>query len=109
MKYIIYCRKSSEDDSKQIQSLETQESLLMDYSKKADLMVVDVLHESRSAKNDNNRPLFNSMLEKIENGALDGILVAHIDRLSRNGTESAKIMKLFEQGSLKEIRTPSKI
>lgn len=109
MNYIIYCRKSSEDDSKQIQSLETQQSLLADYAKRADLNVVDTLHELRSAKNDNNRPLFNSMLAKIENGEIDGILVAHIDRLSRNGIESAKIIKLFEQGLLKEIRTPSRI
>jgi site-specific DNA recombinase len=109
MKYIIYCRKSSEDDTKQIQSLETQEALLDEYAQKANLIVVDRLHESRSAKNDNNRPLFNLMMEKIENDEAHAILVAHIDRLSRNGTESAKIMKLFEQGALKEIRTPSRI
>lgn len=109
MKYIIYCRKSSEDDSKQIQSLETQERLLVEYAQRAGLDVVEVLHESRSAKNDNNRPLFNSMLKKLQNGEIDGILVAHIDRLSRNGMESAKIIKLFEEGLLKEIRTPSRI
>lgn len=108
MKYIIYCRKSSEDDSKQMQSLETQFTLLDEYAKRADLAVVDILQESRSAKNDNNRPLFNSMIERIKKGEIDGILVAHIDRLSRNGLESALITKLVEEGQLKEIRTPSK-
>ena len=109
MKYIIYCRKSSEDDTRQAQSLETQLSLLEGYVEKTGLIVTEKLQESKSAKNDNNRPLFNSMLSKIRDRKAEGILVAHIDRLSRNGTESAMIMKLFEEGLLKEIRTPSRI
>lgn len=109
MKYIIYCRKSSEDESHQVQSLETQIALLDEYSKKWDLNIVDRLHESRSARNDNHRPLFSSMIERIKKGEVEAILTAHIDRLSRNGSESAMIIKLFEEGKLKEIRTPSKI
>ena len=109
MKYIIYCRKSSEDDSHQVQSLETQITLLDELAKRSNLDVVDRLQESRSAKNVDNRPLFNSMIERVKNGEIDGLLVAHIDRLSRNGSESALITKLFEDGLLKEIRTPSKI
>lgn len=109
MKYIIYCRKSSEGDRKQMQSLETQLSLLDEYAKRAGLTVVDTLQESRSAKNANHRPLFNSMIDRIKKGEINGILVAHIDRLSRNGFESALIAKLIEEGQLKEIRTPQKI
>ena len=107
MKYIIYCRKSSEDEDRQAQSLETQLSLLEECAKRDSLDVVDVLQESRSAKNSNNRPQFNSMIERIKNNEVDGILVAHLDRLSRNGSESAIITNLLEQGKLKEIKTPS--
>ena len=107
MKYIIYCRKSSEDEDRQAQSLETQVSLLNECAKRNNLTVVDTLQESRSAKNPNNRPLFISMIERIKNGEIDGILVAHIDRLSRNGSESAIITNLLEERKLKEIRTPS--
>ncbi|MBP9759306.1 recombinase family protein [Candidatus Dojkabacteria bacterium] len=109
MKYIIYCRKSSEDEDRQAQSLETQLSLLTECAKRNNLNVLDILQESRSAKNPNNRPLFNLMLKKIKNGQVNGILVAHIDRLSRNGNESAQITNLLESGQLKEIRTPSNI
>lgn len=38
----------------------------------------------------------------------NAILVAHIDRLARNGIESGQLVKLFSQGIIKEIRTPSK-
>jgi DNA invertase Pin-like site-specific DNA recombinase len=50
MKYIIYCRKSSEGEDRQAQSLETQMTILDEYSKRCDLTVVDRLEESRSAK-----------------------------------------------------------
>ena len=54
MKYIIYCRKSSEEETKQIQSLETQERELLEYAGKYNLEVVKILKESRSAKTDGN-------------------------------------------------------
>jgi site-specific DNA recombinase len=109
MKYFIYCRKSSEEENKQVQSLETQQKNLLEYATKNNLEVVEIIRESRSAKTDGNRPLFSSMLERISNKEATGILVLHTDRLSRNGIESGKIVKLFEEGFLQEIRTPNKI
>lgn len=108
MKYIIYCRKSSEEETKQVQSLETQERMLLDHATKHNLEVVSVIKESRSAKEDGNRPLFTGMLQRIMDGQASGILVLHIDRLSRNGIESGKIIKLLESGLLTEIRTPTR-
>lgn len=109
MKYIIYCRKSTDEDNNQVQSLETQKRITEDIAQKATLEVIDILYEARSAKTPNNRPLFTSMLKRIQAGEAQGIIVAHIDRLSRNGTESANIVNLIEQGYLKEIRTSYKI
>lgn len=109
MRYIIYCRKSSEEETKQIQSLETQERMLLEYSQKNNLSITDVIKESKSAKTDGNRPLFTLMLERLHKNEAEGLLVSHIDRLSRNGIESSQIIKLFEEGVLKEIRTPSRI
>lgn len=109
MKYIIYCRRSSEEESKQVQSLETQERELLEYASKHNLQIKEVIKESKSAKTDGNRPLFTKMLENISHGEASGLLVLHIDRLSRNGIESGEIIKLFEGGLLEEIRTPSRI
>lgn len=109
MKYFVYCRKSSEEESKQIQSLETQETILLDYATKNNLSIVEVIKESKSAKTDGNRPLFSSMIERIQRKEADGLLVAHVDRLSRNGIECGQLTKLVDMGLLKEIRTPERV
>lgn len=108
MKYFAYCRKSSEEESKQIQSLETQETILRGFALKNELQIVEVIKESKSAKTDGNRPLFTAMLERIRRKEAEGLLVAHVDRISRNSTEGSQITKLVEQGFLKEIRTPDR-
>jgi len=109
MKYYIYCRKSSEEDTKQIQSLETQERLLIEYAQNHNLQIAKIIKEARSARVDGNRPLFSQILRDIKARKIDGILVAHLDRLSRNGIESGMIAKYLESGLLKEIRTPSEV
>lgn len=105
MKYIIYCRKSSEEDSKQAQSLGTQQRLLVDLATRLKLDVIDILKESKSAKTDQNRPLFSSLLERIQKGEADSILVVHTDRLARNFIDAGFIIKMIEAGTLKEVRT----
>ena len=105
MKYYIYCRKSSEEAGKQLQSLETQETILTEYAKTNQLEIVDIIKEKKSAKNEYNRPLFTHMLERIKKGEANAILVIDPDRLMRNLIEGDQLLKLFEAGSLKEIRT----
>ncbi|PIZ64860.1 hypothetical protein COU87_00430 [Candidatus Roizmanbacteria bacterium CG10_big_fil_rev_8_21_14_0_10_39_12] len=105
LKYLIYCRKSSEEAGKQLQSLETQETMLLEYAKYNNLKIVDIIKEKKSAKNEYNRPLFTHMLERIKKGEANAILVIDPDRLMRNLIEGDKLIKLFETGSLKEIRT----
>ncbi|MBN2286828.1 MAG: recombinase family protein, partial [Tissierellales bacterium] len=106
-KYFIYCRKSSEEETKQVQSLETQETELIAYATKNNLQIVQVFKESKSAKDDGNRPLFAEMLKRVRTGEANAILVLHTDRLSRNFIEAGKITKLFDEGTLVEIRTPT--
>lgn len=107
MKYFIYCRKSSEGESKQAQSLSTQQRILTELTSRLDLEIADIFKESKSAKDPQNRPLFDQMLDRIRQGEAEGILVVHTDRLARNLVEAGIITKLFEHGLLKEIKTPS--
>ncbi|HNS65396.1 MAG TPA: recombinase family protein, partial [Candidatus Woesebacteria bacterium] len=107
LKYFIYCRKSSEEETKQIQSLDTQQRLLLDLAKNQKLHIVGIIKESKSAKTDQNRSLFTHMLERIENGEANAIMVVHADRLSRNMIEGGLLVKLYESGYLKEIKTLS--
>ena len=57
MKYILYCRKSSEDKGKQILSLESQVNEMKKLASTLGLNIVKTYTESKSAKKPDNRPL----------------------------------------------------
>src|SRR6185436_16629828 len=92
-KYFLYARKSTEDDDKQVMSIEAQLVELREFAHKENLEIVETFQESKSAKTPG-RPLFNKMMEKIE--AMDnvGILAWHPDRLARNSVDGGRIIYL---------------
>lgn len=104
MKYIIYCRKSTDTDDKQVQSLDSQESELMRLAEAQGLEVVQVLRESMSAKSEG-RPVFKQVLDMIVKGKVDGIICWKLDRLARNMIDGGKIMDMLGKGVIKEIKT----
>jgi DNA invertase Pin-like site-specific DNA recombinase len=71
--YIIYTRKSTDTEDKQVYSLDGQKRELIDLAKKQDLEIVNFYTESKSAK-DSGRKEFNKMIQDIQNGKADGIL-----------------------------------
>lgn len=105
IKYFIYARKSSESEDRQVQSIDDQINRLKQFAKDLNLSVVKVYTESKSAKKPNNRPLFDELIQRIENGEADGILCWQINRLSRNPIDSGKLSWLLQRGVLKSIRT----
>lgn len=82
-KYILYARKSTDTEDKQVLSIEAQLVELRKFAKDNGLVVIDELIEKRTAKMPG-RPVFNSMIKRIENGEANGILAWHPDRLARN-------------------------
>lgn len=104
MKYIIYCRKSTDTEDKQVLSLDSQENELRHYAENNNLEVSEVLHESMSAKSEG-RPIFNELLKKITTNKADGIICWKLDRLARNMIDGGKLMDLLGKGIVKEIRT----
>lgn len=104
-KYFLYCRKSSESEDRQIQSIEDQVSRLKQLAKQEGLSIVKVYSEAKSAKKPNNRPLFDEMIEKIETGQANGILCWSINRLTRNPIDGGKLSWLLQQGVIKSIKT----
>lgn len=108
IKYILYCRKSTESEDKQIQSLDDQEKKLNELIKNEKLTVINIkdpLKESKSAKKPNNRPLFNEMMQMIESGEANGILCWDISRLARNSIDGGKLGYSLREGIIKSIRT----
>lgn len=105
IKYFLYARKSSESEDRQVQSIDDQINKLKELAAELDLDIKKIYTEAKSAKKPNNRPLFDEMIERIENGDAQGILCWQINRLSRNPIDSGKIQWLLQGRVLKSIRT----
>ena len=104
MKYIIYCRKSSESEDKQALSIESQESEMLQIAEKLGLEIFTILKESKSAKQPG-RPVFSQMIKMIESKKADGILCWKLDRLARNPIDGGNISWLLQKGLLNNIKT----
>lgn len=105
-KYMIYCRKSSESDERQIQSLPDQITNLTDLVRQKGLELVgEPLQESRTAKIPG-RPIFSKLIQMIEDGKINGIVLLNPSRLSRNTVDTGRIIYLMDQGKLFEVVTP---
>ena len=105
LRYVMYCRKSTDSEDRQIQSLDTQERLIMDIVQRDGLIVVGIpFKESMSAKK-KGRPVFNQVMKLIENGKADAILCYKLDRLARNFIDGGKIIDGLQKSVIKEIRT----
>lgn len=103
----MYCRKSSEDEERQVISNESQHDALEPISIRDRLVMREEISEEASAKMSGTRPKFNTMLKRIRKGEANAILCWHLNRLSRNAGDAAEIIELMDQGKLVEIRTPS--
>lgn len=108
LKYFLYARKSSESEDRQVQSIDDQINRLQTLADNLGIKIVEILTESKSAKNPNNRPVFNGMLDRIENGEAQGILCWQINRLSRNPVDSGRISWLLQQSIIQSIQTIDK-
>lgn len=108
IKYFLYARKSSESEDRQIQSIDDQVNRLKKLAQDSGLTIKKIYTEAKTAKKPNNRPIFDEMIQQIENGEADGILCWQINRLSRNPIDSGKIQWLLQQGTLKSLQTIDK-
>src|SRR3989344_4653929 len=103
-KYFLYARKSTDVEDKQVLSIESQLAELRDLAKRENLSIADEFIEKRSAKIPG-RPIFNTMLSRIQNGEAQGIICWKIDRLSRNPVDSGKIQWMLQQNIIQHIQT----
>ena len=109
IKYAEYCRKSSEAEDKQALSIPSQKEENTKVVKNEGLHMYKTYEEARSAKIPNNRPEFEKMLDDIRTGRAQGILTWNVNRISRNATDTGKIIQLMDDGLLFEVKTPTQI
>lgn len=109
IKFILYCRKSTDSEDRQILSLDDQEKELEVIEKREDLKIVERFGgnekgESQSAHK-RGRPIFGYIMERIEAGKANGLLVWHPNRLARNAYDGGWIITAMDEGTLAEVKT----
>ncbi len=102
--YFLYARKSSEGEDRQVASIPAQIEELKRLAAQANLKIVDVLIEEKSAKAPG-RPIFADMLGRIHNGEANGIVCWKLDRLARNPVDGGSISWMLQQGVIQHIQT----
>ena len=106
IKYFLYIRKSTDEDDRQVLSLEAQETELLELAQKERLDIIEIFKESQTAK-EPGRKIFNQMLEKMERDEAQGILAWHPDRLARNSVDGGKIIHLIDGEKILALKFPT--
>jgi DNA invertase Pin-like site-specific DNA recombinase len=104
-RYVLYARKSSESEEKQVLSIDSQIKEMLQLAEREGLEIVAMKRESHSAKETGCRPVFNEIVQELYDEKYNGILTWAPDRISRNAGDLGKIVDLMDAGKLNEIRT----
>jgi site-specific DNA recombinase len=108
-RYVLYARKSSESEDKQMQSIKAQVEALEILAAKNQWDIVEILCESKSAKAPFVRPEFDKMMKMFDEGQADGVLCWQLNRLSRNPTESGVLQQKLQDEVIKVIQTSDRV
>jgi len=107
MRYVLYARKSSESEDRQVQSIDDQVRIGTGIAKERGLILHAALNETMSAKAPG-RPRFATLLAMIDAGEAHGIICWNLNRLFRNSIDMSAIQYRLQTGVLKEIVTPER-
>ena len=105
-KYFLYARKSTEDDDRQVMSIEAQLFELREHARKENLEILAEFQESKSAKNPG-REVFNQMMMRLERGEANAVLAWHPDRLARNSMDGGRIIYAVDTSQIVSLRFPT--
>ncbi len=106
-KYFLYARKSTEDEERQVMSIEAQLTELAEYAERENIEIAEQFIESKSAKKPG-REIFNEMIQKLyESKEPVGILAWHPDRLARNSVDGGQVIYLIDIGKIASLRFPT--
>ena len=108
IKYVAYCRKSSEDKERQVASIADQKRELREYAERENIHILKFFEESQSA-HVRGRPIFGAMMAEFENGLANGLLVWHPNRIARNAFDGGWIITTIDESKLREVRTPYRV
>jgi DNA invertase Pin-like site-specific DNA recombinase len=102
--YVIYSRKSTDSEDRQVLSLDSQLSELRSLAARQGIAVARELKEAHSAKAPG-RPIFTALMRDVEKGKVNGILAWKMDRLARNHLDTGLILQALADGRLERVIT----
>lgn len=102
--FILYARKSSESEDRQVVSIADQIHEMTSIAKTESLSIVQCIEESQSAK-EPGRAGFEKLIMLIKSGKANGVLCWDLDRLARNPIDGGTISWLLQTGVLQCIKT----
>jgi len=110
MNIALYLRKSREEEIEtREETLARHERILEDYCTKNNLTIIKKYKEVVSGESIENRPQMQQLLQDVQAGLYDGVVVVELERLSRgNQIDQAEILEVFKKSKTK-IFTLNKI
>ncbi len=102
--YVIYARKSTESEERQVMSIDSQVHELRAIAARNGATVSDVLTEAHSAKAPG-RPVFSELMRRVRKGEVSGILCWKMDRLARNPYDAGVVLQAQLDGKIERIIT----
>lgn len=112
MSYLIYLRKSRKDIESPDASIEDvlsrHEHILLNLARKQNLIIGDIYKEVVSGDSISRRPYMQRLLQEVESGMWDGVLVVEVERLARGDAIDQGVVQRAFQYSNTLIITPTK-
>lgn len=94
----IYIRVSTEDQAKDGFSINAQKEKLTKYAEANDWKIFDYyIDDGISGKNLDGRPEVTRLLNDVENGKINNVLIYKLDRLTRSVRDLIYLIELFEK------------
>ncbi|GAB5417023.1 MAG: hypothetical protein Crog4KO_18900 [Crocinitomicaceae bacterium] len=104
LRYFIYVRKSQDRSDRQVMSIRGQIAEIKRLAKMHGYIIVEVFEEQQSAKKPG-RPIFNEMIDRLNNGEADGILCWKLNRIARNPVDAGTISWMLQGNVIKAIHS----
>lgn len=106
-KAVIYARKSTESEDRQVLSIDSQINELKSFAEREKIDISEVFTEAKSAKAPG-RPVFSGLMDQVQQGQIECILCWKLDRLARNPVDGGALIWALEEHNLKNIVTPQR-
>jgi len=101
--YLVYARSSSDNKEQRNRSLQEQIDKCKKIAKRRELVIKDVLTDTKPAVKPNTGPAFKEVLRRIQTGEANSIICFSLDRLTRNKEDLLKLQQMLSLGSLKSL------